>query len=237
MLLFPSSSWQYLLTLSFTSPLCHFLSFFLFLFIALTSPLLSHGHYTSPPHTCAPTHFHKYTLNSCGPPTPWITHKKHTNTNKRKPLTNNKKRKIHQITDHKSKHTLALPFTASLPVGVSLPSVGGAAALCYTSSATVRFSPTAFTLTAAATFRRRPAPFCHSRSLRRPTVVLQSAILLHSSHHMTGLPSALFAKLIATIRAGSGDVIQFNSRFLKARVTISQMCVTGLGSVEEGTID
>lgn len=34
---------------------------------------------------------------------------------------------------------------------------------------------------------------------------------------MIGLPSALFAKLIAAIKVGSGDVIQFNS-FLMPRL-------------------
>lgn len=105
-------------------------------------------------------------------------------------------------------HEYKYTFIALLPVGVSLPSVGGAAALCYTSNATVCFSPTAITFTAA-TMVRRLATFCHGCSIH--TVVLQSEILLHSSHHMIGLPSAMFAKLIAAIKVGRGDVIQFNS--------------------------
>lgn len=40
---------------------------------------------------------------------------------------------------------------------------------------------------------------------------------------MIGLPSALFAKLIAAIKVGSGDVIQFNS-VLMPRLKALSMC-------------
>lgn len=134
-------------------------------------------------------------------------------------LTNNKKTE-NTANNFPQKYMRTLPLIAWLHVGVSLPSVGGAAALCYTSTTTVRFSPTAITLTAAAMVWR-PATFCHSSSLH--TLVLQSAILLHRSHHMIGLPSALFAKLIAAIKVESGDVIQFNSVLMPCLKALS-MC-------------
>lgn len=62
---------------------------------------------------------------------------------------------------------------------------------------------------------------------------LQPAILLHSTHHMTGLASVLFAKLIDTIKVWSGDVIQFNFvlmaclRALSACVIISAVLLGG----------
>lgn len=62
-------------------------------------------------------------------------------------------------------HTHPLPFIALLRVGVSLPSVGGAAALCYTSTAPARIFPTTVTLTAAAVVSSPVTFFCHSCSL------------------------------------------------------------------------
>lgn len=101
------------------------------------------------------------------------------------------------------------PLTASLPVTMSLYSVGGAAALCSCCSTTARSFITTIVLIAA-TLVRSPSAFCHGL-LAPHSATLQSAILLHSSHHVIGLPSALFAKLIDAIKVWSGDVIQFNS--------------------------
>lgn len=124
---------------------------------------------------------------------------------------------------HHKYHTRTYKRTLSLPccLSVCLYSVGGAAALCYTSTTTIRFFPTAITLTTA-TMVTRPATFCYSL-LAPHSVVLRSAILLHSSHQMIGLPSALFVKLIAAIKVGSGNVIQFNS-VLMPRLKALSMC-------------
>lgn len=113
--------------------------------------------------------------------------KKHTKM--KKLLTSNNKPKM---TAHKITHTFTLPFIALLSVCVSLPSVGGAAALCYTSTITVHFFQSAINLTASVIVRCLLLSATVSCS-----VVLQSAIQVYHQH--------CFTKLIAVIKVGRSD--------------------------------
>lgn len=89
--------------------------------------------------------------------------------------------------------------------------------------------PTTISLIAAAVWR--PATFCHAL-LATHFVVLQSAIPLHSSHHMIGLPSGPSAKLIDAIKVWIGDVIQFCS-VLKLCLKALIMCDDSRGVCHE----
>lgn len=172
-----SPSLQFIPSLSFTSPfssvpslVCLFLSLFFNILLLFVRPLYeSTSHIYS--HTCSQTHAEYFlTIKD---------KKKHTKM--KKLLTSNNKTKM---TAHKTTHTFTLPFIALLSVCVSLPSVGGAAALCYTSTITVHFFQTAINLTASVIVR----------GLLLSATVACSAVCSPTICNPS-LPSALFYKV------------------------------------------
>lgn len=106
---------------------------------------------------------------------------------------------------HVNTHRNTLPLIASLPVGASVLSVGGAAALPYIFTTTV----TTIISTAATVVCRfcASALVAHlslcSATIHNPVTQLSSS---RSSHHCH-----CFAKLIAAIKEGIGGIIHLNS--------------------------